>query len=264
MKNPRNKKYLQTACFLFFLFLCCIPGYAQQKRLVGKIENTKDVEGIHILNTSSRFNSITNATGDFFITASPLDTLVISSISYIPEQVVVTKEIYESGYLAVTLEELVTELDEVYLGPSLSGDLERDLKRIKVEDQINFDDVGIPGYQGNPEEKIPNMIGQVITPFSVNIEGLYKHLSGYYRKLRLQRKWQAQNVAVSSIIHKYGSAFFDDVFDIPEERVYDYVLFSVETTQIKDHFEDESYGLVLSILEETATTYKKRLSEKEE
>ncbi|NND63837.1 MAG: hypothetical protein HKN48_11675 [Flavobacteriaceae bacterium] len=249
---------------MFFLCLSCTLGYGQQKRLVGKIENIKDVEGIHILNTSSRFNSITNASGEFFITASPLDTLVFSSIAYIPEQVVVSKEIYDSGFLSVTLQELVNELDEVYIGPALTGDLERDLKRIKVEDQINFDDVGIPGFLGTPEEKIPNMIGQVITPFSVNIEGLYKHLSGYYKKLRLQRKWQAENVAVSMIIHNYGSEFYEEAFEIPKERVFDFTLFCVETTEIENHFKKESYALVLSILEEKAKVYKERLDEKEE
>jgi len=89
---------------------------AQEKRLDGKITNKKDVEGIHILNTSSRFNSITNERGEFFITARPLDTLLVSSISYVPKEVVVSMEIYEKGLIVITLAEMVNELEEVYLG----------------------------------------------------------------------------------------------------------------------------------------------------
>ncbi|GAB5400658.1 MAG: hypothetical protein Aureis2KO_22430 [Aureisphaera sp.] len=247
---------------LALLFTSALFG--QQKRLFGKIENDKDVEGIHILNTSSRYNSVTNQLGEFFITVKPSDTLLVSSIAYVPEQVVVTEEIYEEGFISITLRDLVNELDEVYIGPSLSGNLERDLKKIEVEDPINFDDLGIPGFKGKAEEKIPNLVGEVITPLSVNIEGLYKYISGYYKKLRLRRKWDAQNVLVSLLIYHYPQGFFNEAYGIPEERTYDFLLFCVETSNMQKYFDGGNHALVMEIFETKAAEYKERLAEKKE
>ncbi|MEZ4875854.1 MAG: carboxypeptidase-like regulatory domain-containing protein [Flavobacteriaceae bacterium] len=239
-------------------------AFGQQKKLFGKIENEKDVEGIHILNTSSHFNTVTDATGNFVITVQPKDTLLISSVTYVPEKRVVTEEIYENGHMYIRLQELVNELDEVFLGPRLSGNLEQDIKNIKTEDAINFDDVGIPGFKGTPQEKIPNLIGQVITPTAVNIEGLYKYLSGYYKTLRTKRKWQAQNRVVSQIINLYGDAFFEEAYQIPKERVYDFLLFCIETSSLKNDFTNGNFVLVLQVFSEKAQEYRERISEKKE
>jgi hypothetical protein len=107
-----------------------------QITLQGTIDNTTDVEGIHVLNTSSRYNTITNKNGNFSIKVAILDTLFISSVKYQPKQVVITKEIFEKEILIITLDELINELDEVVLGPNLTGNIEADLKKIKTEDAI--------------------------------------------------------------------------------------------------------------------------------
>lgn len=255
-------KITKPLVLLFFLSSTFLMG--QEKVLKGSITNEMDIEGIHILNTSSRFNTITDAMGAFEIRAKLSDTLLISSVTYVPEQLVVSKQWFEEGVLAITLKKLVNELDEVFLGPKLSGDLERDLKKIKVEDQINFDDVGIPGFLGTPEEKIPKVVGQVITPISIDVEGLYKHLSGYYKKLRIRRKWEKQNVVASQLIFKYTPLFFEEAYGIPQDRLYDFVLFCIETSSIQRHFEKENYALVVSIFDDKAKEYTLRLKEKEE
>jgi len=260
--NPT--KYSNLVLLFFLILGSASVVFGQEKRLFGTIENEVDAEGIHILNTTSRFNAITNAQGEFQIYVKPLDTLVISSVTYVPEQVVITQKIYESGRISITLEALVNELDEVFLGPKLTGNLEQDIKTIKTEKQINFDDVGIPGFKGIPEEKIPNLIGQVITPTAINIEALYKHLSGYYKTLRTKRKWQAQNVTVAKVMNLYGTAFFFESYQVPEDRLYDFLLFCIETSTLQNDFKKENYARVLTIFSEKGKEYVERLSEKNE
>lgn len=235
---------------------------AQEKSLKGKIANVKDVEGIHILNKSSRFNTVTNSQGEFRIRAKLMDTLLVSSISYIPEQVVITQEVFSMGFISITLKDLVNELDEVQLGPRLSGNLERDIKNIKIIDTINFDDVGIPGFKGKPEEKIVPIVPGIGLITAVDLEALYKHISGYYRKLRIQRKWESENVVVARMIHYYTPGFFQEAYEIPEERLYDFLLFCMETTSIKHNFEVENYALVLDSFKEQSKEYVIRLKEK--
>lgn len=230
-----------------------------QITLQGTIDNTTDVEGIHVLNTSSRYNTVTNKNGNFSIKVAILDTLFISSVKYQPKQVVITKEIFEKEILIITLDELINELDEVVLGPNLTGNIEADLKKIKTEDAINFDDVGIPGFKGVPQEKIPTVIGQTIGPTHVNIEALYKHLSGYYKKLRMQRKWEAQNQDASKILNFYTHQFFVDAYKIPENRLYDFMLFCIETSTLQKDFKKENYTSVIVIFDEKSKAYNLRL-----
>ncbi len=263
VNNPNDNWQPKTRLFLLLtilFFTLLVQG--QTKRLYGMVANQRDVEGIHILNTSSRSNSVTDANGEFLITVRPLDTLIVSSIAYIPEKFVVTKELYKAGFITITLKELVYELDEVYLGPKLSGNLERDIKKINVEDQINFDDVGIPGFKGKPEEKIVPIVP--IIPLSVNLESLYKHLSGYYKKLKKKRKWETQNLVVSQMIYYYTPGFFKEAYQIPEERLYDFLLFCVENSEIQNNFQNENYNLVLETFSISGKEYNLRLNEKEE
>lgn len=248
---------------LFLLFITSLTCFSQEIELKGKITNATQVSGIHIMNQTSRRNSITNAEGDFIIQASKLDTLLISSIKYMPELVVVSEEFYNAGVIVIELKDLVNELDEVIVGHQLTGNMAVDVKNIKTEDAINFDDVGIPGFKGEPEEKIPALIGQVITPLSVNIEGLYKYMSGYYKTLRTQRKWQKENNTIARILTIYPSNFFEESYQIPEDRVYDFLLFCIESNSLQRDFNSENYVGVLGIFESLGKEYVSRL-EKEE
>lgn len=247
----------------YSLLICCfgvLQLSAQQKSLQGKITNEADIEGIHVLNLASRFNTITDENGHFSIHVKLRDTLLFSSIKYMPEKLVVTEAIFEKGIITVKLSELVNELDEVFLKPNLSGNIGADLKKIKTEKPINFDDVGIPGFKGEPKEKIVPLYFAV-TPLSVNLEALYKHISGYYKDLKTRRKWEYENNAVAKMLNYYTLSFFTTTFGIPENRVYDFLLFSTETTSIESEFKNEHYGSVLLILEEKAKIYTNRISE---
>lgn len=245
---------------MLYCFFASLKIIAQEKSLQGKITNDADIENIVILNTSSRYNTITNENGHFSIQVKPLDTLLFSSIKYMPEKAVVTGAIFEKGVITIKLTELVNELDEVFLQPDLSGNIAADLKKIKTEKPINFDDVGIPGFKGKPEEKIVPMYFAV-TPLSVNLEALYKHISGYYKELKIRRKWEYENNAVAKMLNYYTLPFFTTTYGIPENRVYDFLLFCAETTQIESDFKKEHYGSVLLVFEEKGKLYANRLSE---
>ena len=242
------------------IFFAIFQLSAQEKSLQGKITNEADIDGIHVLNIASRYNTITNENGHFSINVKPLDTLLFSSIKYMPEKVVVTEAIFEKGVITVKLSELVNELDEVFIEPNLSGNIAADLKKIKTEKPINFDDVGIPGFKGKPEEKIVPLYF-VVTPTSINIEALYKYLPGYYKELKIRRSWEIENNAVAKMLNYYTIPFFTTTYGIPENRVYDFLLFCAETTTIESDFKKERYGSVLLVLDEKAKIYSERISE---
>jgi len=122
--------------------------------LKGAITNKEDVDGIHIINLNTRISTITNSFGNFEVPAVLADTLLVSSIHYMPEKIVVTQPMIDIGAVVITLTAQVNQLDEVLLGHDLTGDVRRDSKKIPTKKPLNFDDVGIPGFLGEPEEKI--------------------------------------------------------------------------------------------------------------
>ena len=249
--------------FIFCVFLSAIV-FGQERDILGKITNEKDVEGIHILNRTSKINTITDRNGSFSIYAVINDTLFISSLHYMPEKLVVTKTIYEDRIIAIKLRELVNELKEVFIGHSLTGNLSLDAQNIDIKKQINFDDVGIPGFKGVPMEKIAPTFAGVGLLNTVDIEAMYKHLSGYYKTLRTQRKWEAENNVVAKIIDFYTIDFFEEAYAVPESRLYDFLLFCVETTSLEIDFKRDEFGRVLEIFRMKSKDYVKRLSEKKE
>lgn len=252
---------IKLLTILFFGYSFCLISQEKERiEIYGTITNTTDVEGIHVLNRSSRYNAVTDQNGRFFIHAREQDTLVFSSITYSFKSIIVSEEIYINNKVIVTLDPLINELDEVIIGPKLTGNLNSDIKSIKTEDPINFDDVGIPGFKGTPEEKIVPMVPGI----GVDIEAVFKHLSGYYKKLKLRRKWEAQNNVAARLINLYGYSFFNEAYHIPSDRIYDFLLFCMETTTLKKDFNNEDYNSVIAILEEKSKEYLIRLSEKKE
>lgn len=256
MTGTRGALYL----LLFVSFFLRAQG---QQLIEGKITNETDIEGIHILNQSSRYNTVTDQNGRFRIRAAQGDTLFISSVRYQPAQRIISPQEHQSGYLEIELEILVNELDEVVLGHQLSGNIQTDIKNIKVVDTLNFDDVGIPGFKGNPQERIvPTW--QAVIPTAVNLEAIYKHISGYYAKLKKKRKWEAQQTAVASMINFYTPEFFRDSYGVPPDRVYDFLLFCIETTSVRTDYLRENYAGVLDAFKRQGPVYVGRLEEKAE
>ena len=77
--------------------------------------------------------------------------------------------------------------------------------------------------------------------------------------LKLKRKWEGENTAVASIINQYSPGFFYEAYEIPENRVYDFILFCIETSTLQFDFKEENYSGVLRIFEKKGKEFTKRL-----
>ncbi|MDG1329623.1 MAG: hypothetical protein P8P27_05225 [Flavobacteriaceae bacterium] len=250
MKNG----YLLLGLFLLVFNIAS----SQQIDLEGKVTNAFDIEGIHILNKTSKYNTVTNEFGEFVIRIQVQDTIIFSSIKYQIKELIITEDIYYKKKININLNELVNELDEVLIGNTLTGDLFTDLKNIKVEETFNFDNVGIPGFKGEPEEKIVPLAAAAF-PLNVNIEALYKHIGGYYKKLKIQRKWTNENLTVVEIMDYYGFNFFEDAYRIPNNKLYDFLLFCIETTTLNSDYNRQNFAGVLQIFNEKSKIYVPRI-----
>ncbi|WP_417886407.1 hypothetical protein [Zunongwangia sp.] len=89
---------------------------------------------INIVNITQETGRVSKEDGSFKIKASLNDSILFSSVQFQKKKLKISEEILESGYFEVFLEKEITDLEEVYLSnSSLSGNLENDIKNIKVK-----------------------------------------------------------------------------------------------------------------------------------
>jgi len=117
-------------CFL--LLLLPIVSFSQSV-LDGEIANSDEVEGIHVFNKTYHKYTVTDANGKFKIPVRVNDTVAFSGIQYELKTIVITEELLKKEMLTIRLTTKVNELDEVYLGYRLTGNLSTDAKYIETE-----------------------------------------------------------------------------------------------------------------------------------
>jgi hypothetical protein len=246
------KKYLKGVSFIFWFFLGILSVFSQTKpnfkTLKGKIVNDSvSISGIHIINKTSGSKTITDINGVFEIGVKKQDTIIISSVQIIPRVIVMENEMLNQTYLKIYVDQFINELSNVVVrSNSLSGNILKDMANSNVKVPINFDDVGIPGFKGIREEKIEKIVPFIGLPImSINIEALYKNLSGYYKRLKKRRVWDKQNITTVDVIEFYGVSFFTRSYNLTQDEVYEFVLGAIENSSIQNDFKLSNHGLVL-------------------
>lgn len=186
-------KRIKYILFLLIVHITPWACFAQTVDLHGQVEASLELEGIHVLNISAEEYTITNDKGAFQVLVSVNDTILVSSVQYIPKKVVVTKAIMASKFLTIQLEDRVNELDEVIVGKTLTGDLGSDIENSDAKPVINFYDVGIPGYTGKPKTQKERRLleadgGKYIYYYgliaTINIHKIMNRISGRTKELK--------------------------------------------------------------------------------
>ena len=80
---------------------------------------------------------------------------------------------------------------------------------------------------------------------AINIEALYKNLSGYYNRLKKRRVWDKQNITTLDVIEFYGVSFFTRSYNLTQDEVYEFVIGAIENSSIQNDFKLSNHGLVL-------------------
>lgn len=194
---------------------------AQHKMLSGKLIANDEVEGIHIQNKTAAKYAISDEDGSFTILAKVADTLSVSGLKYEKQQIVITKSMVDLGSFSIQLIEKINELDEVIVGKIFTGNLESDLENLDTKTEINFYDLGIPGYKGKPltqnERKLHDAdAGSVIAvmggPYgggmSVNFHKLLNTISGRTKKLKTILKLDHRDKCIKRLRREYEVTIF--------------------------------------------------------
>ena len=93
---------------------------AQEKRniLRGKLlYRNSNVIAANVVNNSAQLNTITNGEGEFAIPARVGDEIIFSSVEFRIRTITITPEIIQKNRLVVEVNERITILDEIVIGP---------------------------------------------------------------------------------------------------------------------------------------------------
>ena len=215
---------------LFFLFICFLAQGQDNRILIsGKAKNdTIPVENVHIINKNSQKGSITNHLGQFKISVTDKDTLMISDIQYQNKIIIVTQDHLLTKYMEINLLELTNELDEVI---------------VQQFDDMS-EELGLPNAGKKPLNKLErnlNHYSQKSTPIVIleallfkpgGIDDIYNIISGNRkqdRKLKAlieEDQLTANNQEyVIKIRDHFQEDFFINSVKIEQEHINNYIYY---------------------------------------
>jgi hypothetical protein len=242
---------------------------AQTKDLNGQLLADDEVEGIHILNKTALKFTISNEDGSFVIPAKVSDTLFISGLKYESQNVTITQSMIDLGSFNIQLIEKINELEEVIVGKILTGRLQSDLENSDAKPEINFYDLGIPGYTGKPltqnERKLHDAdAGKMLSlgggsygaGAGVNLHKLLNKISGRTKKLKAIVALDDIERCINRLRLNYHEAIFKT--DSLEERLHnEYFYFCQEDDRFKKLCEDKNDLFAIEFLQTKLKAYKK-------
>lgn len=262
------------------LFLCLFISVswisnAQELEINGKVivDGDNDVEGIHIINKTANKFTITGVNGTFKIPVKLNDTILVSGIKYKYKEVIVDNIIIQGKQMTVYLEENIYQLDEVLIGKFLTGDVRTDILNTKIKDEINFYDVGIPGFTGKPLTQSERKLfeadsGKMFSVFQnsligINIHKILNRISGRTKKL----KQIVRIEVVEDCMNKAESEFSDAIFGeliIEEQHKRDFFFFASDDPKFLELCKLKNNMAMYEFLVEKLINYKDNLDEVED
>jgi len=198
------------------------------KKIEGRVYSKDgDVAATTVQNISTKRATITDIDGFFQIGANLNDTLIFSAVQFKRKEVVVTKEVLQSRFLNVPLEDALTQLDEVVVTPyNLSGDITKDINVIKTEPVVTASTLGLPNAYVLPITKAERELFESST--GGGIIPLNPILNGISGRTKMLKKRVARNKLYSRterVKAFYTDSLFRKDLRIPEEKIDDLLYF---------------------------------------
>lgn len=228
--------------FCFFLMLGVTQAQTFfSKELKGSVlSENKDVANVHVMNTTTGRATITDAQGKFSIVAKLNDSLFFSAVQYKKKLLVISKEIIESKFIQVHLEEFVNELDEVVLRPyDLSGDLSRDMNNLKTGQVVSASTLGLPNAHVKPLTQSERLLREAAMPkfhpamlVSMPINPLINAITGRTKMLKKRVALDKKYARTQRVTEFYVDSLFVTDLKIPIEKIDDFMYFC----EVDDNF----------------------------
>lgn len=260
MLIPRIRHALICFFFVSFPYLT----FSQIVEFKGQVKADSEIEGIHVLNISSKYYSITDQNGIFFIKGKLNDTIVFSSVQYKIVSLIISKEDVLSSFLKINLEDFVNVLNEVYIGNSLTGNLEDDIASVNGKPDINFYDVGIPGFTGKQktirerqliEADHGNFFYFYGIGFAINVNKILNRVTGRTSLLKNRVRLEKRDELMFKLKVKFSKSLFLNN-SLSTEQQMDFFFFCSEQEDFMEYGQNPSDLIVYEYLQKLLAIFK--------
>lgn len=276
--NQQNISAMKSFRLFSFLFLCCVlSAFSQDVKRVpitGTIITpvADQVEGIHIYNISSQKGVVTDENGKFTIDVAANDRLQVTSLQYISFNLIVKKSALDKKKVTIFLNPEVNVLDEVLVKTyDLTGDLTVDVGKIKTFGGFGNFDLSYEalefGYEfapdaqtsvkGNAARDIYNN-GQVREGANL-IGGVSLLTRLIFGKPTEDKATELTEVSLKELKDKFTTNFIVTHYEIPKERVSDFVYFVHESDFDASYLQSENELLLLDYMVAKSKEYLKNI-----
>jgi len=248
-----------------FSLIFSINGWSQTVDIIGVVDGNGDIENIHVINKSSKMFTTTNALGAFRISAKYKDTIQFTSVRYKTATIVVSYKTIQEKRLKVYLEELINVLDEVIVGKVLTGDLDSDIENSDAERPINFYDLGLPGYTGEPLTQSERRLEEArsVQPGMIPLLPLINAISGRTKMLKKRVILERITVLTEDIKARLSKDFFN-TYPINEKFRKEFFYFCSEDLNFENRCKNKSDIEVYEFLAEKYVEFTKNLKIRED
>lgn len=216
---------------LLSLLLTSFLASSQENRVLisGEVKNDSiRLENVHIINKNSQKGTISNKLGQFKISVTDKDTLMISDIQYENKIIVISQDHLLTKFIEINLLELTNELDEVL---------------VQQYDDMS-EELGLPNAGKTPLNKLErnlNHYSQKSTPVVIleallfkpgGIDDIYNIVSGNRKRdrklnalLEEDRINEGKNAYVKEMRAHFQDDFFINSVQIKKEQIDGYIYY---------------------------------------
>ncbi len=252
--------------YLKYLVFILLSSFIYSQNIVSGNVLSEDgfvLQNVTVVNVKTGNKTFTNHEGIFKIEANVSDELRFIKENYERGSKVVKKNDF-SIPLSVQLVRVPIEIEEVKVAVKPTGDLGKDASRIKIDHskEILQKEIGLPQPKGIQREKAPTLTKDILLPLitaRLNIDAIYKVVSGDARKMRSLYKYEDMQRNINWITEHDGEAYFTER-GIPKEKIRECIEFSIliEPT-INQNIKLNNLSAVNFVLENTTSIYLERL-----
>ena len=234
-----------------------------------------DVAATHVSNITQNRGTITDVNGFFNISVKLNDTLVFSAVQYKKKKFVVTIETLDTKKLEVFLEVALTQLNEVVVTPyNLTGDLNRDAKRLKIKPIVTASTLGLPNAYVKPKTKNERRLAEAdsgkfiefghyaldstFNPMvMINIHKILNRVTGRTQKLKKYVAIDKEIALLNKVKRFYHDSIYQQELKIPEDQINDFMNFCEVDSLYTDVVESDDILRLWEFLERNSLVYRK-------
>lgn len=227
------------ATFVFFVFVQIIFGQKNDsKQIVGKVfEQSTPIEGVNIINNTTQVATVSDAEGNFSITAREGEVLVFSAVNLEPlKRRVVAADFYPNLLLAkMTAKEV--ELKEVIINENAN---------------ITAENLGIIPYG---QKKYTPAERKVYTANSTSVDKLLNAISGRTTMLKKEVNLEKKEALFRKLEYLFDENYYTDRLLIPVDDIKGFQLFCVDDADFAVSLNTKNKTMSMFLITDLARKY---------